>query len=82
MPTHNSTPKKRRDSAAVPYVDNDRDFRDIILLGSIKAAIQLLTESNDPETDMACSVLRLARHRLETSWPTNGPKFTAQVDNG
>jgi hypothetical protein len=73
----NDTPRVRAKSAAVPYVDDARDYRDVVLLNAIKAAIQLIEDSEEP--GLACDVLRLARDRLEASWPKTDVKFTAEV---
>jgi hypothetical protein len=51
-------------SSEAPHVDEERDYRDAVMLGAIKAAIQLIQDSKEQEVGMACNVLRLARDRL------------------
>jgi hypothetical protein len=90
MATRNHTSPKNRQSEAVPtsqgwcpdrkniaYIDDARDFRDLLLLDAIKAAIQLIEDADEPL--IACNVLRLARDRLEACWPKTNVKFTAEV---
>lgn len=48
--------------ARVPYVDNDRDYQDMLVLNAIKAAIELI---DSEASGLAADVLRLARDRLE-----------------
>jgi hypothetical protein len=73
-----AAPKALVKSGPVPYVDDERDYRDVVLLGAIKGAIQLIEDAEAP--DLACEVLRLVRDRLEASWPTSPDvKFTAEV---
>jgi hypothetical protein len=67
--------------ATVPYVDDERDSRDCLLLGAIKGAIQLV-EDGESQPEMALAVLRLARDRLEASWPATDVKFVAEVSHG
>jgi hypothetical protein len=58
-----------------PYTDSERDYRDCLILNAIKAAISLI---EGEERDLASDVLRLARDRLEASWPHGEhAKFTA-----
>jgi hypothetical protein len=70
----------RKSSTAVPYVDEDRDFRDVKVLSAIRSAIVLIEEMGQSED--ACNVLRLVRDSLEASWPKTNVKFTtAEVDH-
>jgi hypothetical protein len=62
----------------VSYVDDDRDYQDVLVLNAMKAAIQLIDAE---EPGLAGDVLRLARDRLAACWPTTDVKFTVSVDN-
>ena len=63
------------EAVRVPYIDEDRDYQDVLVLNAVKAAIQLIDAE---ESHLAADVLRLARDRLEASWPTTEVKFTLE----
>jgi hypothetical protein len=68
-------PKIRAESAAVPYIDDKRDYRDLVVITAIRTAIQMIADGSDDADD----ILRLALWSLEASWPVTEKKFTAQV---
>lgn len=57
----------------IPYIDEDRDYQDVLVLNAVKAAISLIDAE---QSNLAADVLRLVRDRLAASWPTTDVKFT------
>lgn len=65
--------------AQVPYIDEKRDHRDLVVITAIRTAIEIIGHDDSDAAD----ILQLALWKMESSWPVNPErKFTAEVARG
>jgi hypothetical protein len=81
MNTRNLIPRIiRRKSAAepvqVPYVDEKRDHRDLVIITAISTALEIVRHDDNDAAD----ILQLALWQMQSSWPVTEDKFCGEVD--